>query len=297
VRVTVVGGTGLIGRRLASSLAEDGHEATAVSRGAAEVEGARHERWDPANGPIPDSLLDGRDAVVNLAGAPIQGGRWTEGRKRVLWDSRVATTQRVVEALPGSGVRTLVNASAVGFYGPRGDEEVTEATPQGTGFLSDLCAAWEGAARQAESRAGARVARLRTGVVLAAEGGALPVMARPVRLFVGGPLGSGRQWIPWIHVDDVVGLIRTAISDGGLAGPVNVVGPAPERQRDVVRAIGDVLGRPTVVPAPAFAVKAALGEMATVALDGQRAVPAAAERAGYAFAFPELVPALQSELG
>lgn len=297
MKVTIVGGTGLIGRRLARSLSRSGDEAVAVAREVgAGVDGAEYVRWDPIEGPLPHEALDGVDAVVNLAGAPLQSGRWSASRKRELWDSRVGTTLRIVESLVGAGVGTLVSGSAVGYYGP-GDAEMTEDSPAGEDFLADLASAWEAAAREAAPRAGARVVLLRTGVVLAREGGALPVVARPVKLGAGGPIGGGRQWVPWIHIDDAVGIIRTALSDQSISGPINVVSPAPVRQSEFAKAMGAVLGRPTVVPTPAFALRAAMGEMSTLALDGQRVIPEKAEAAGYRFAYPDLGSALQAELG
>ena len=297
MKVMIVGGTGLIGRRLARALSRSGDEAVAVSRAVgANVDGAESVRWDPIEGPLPHETLEGVDAVVNLAGAPLQSGRWSASRKRELWDSRAGTTLRIVESLVGTGVGTLVSGSAVGYYGP-GEAEMTEDSPAGEDFLADLASAWEAAAREAAPRAGARVVLLRTGVVLAREGGALPVVTRPVKLGVGGPIGGGRQWVPWVHIDDVVGIIRMALSDQSISGPINVVSPAPVRQGEFAKAMGAVLGRPTVVPTPAFALRAAMGEMSTLALDGQRVIPEKAEAAGYRFAYPDLESALQAELG
>ncbi len=298
MKILIVGGTGLIGRALAGALAADGHEVIALSRAdGATVAGASYVRWDPIEGPLAPEVLDGADAVVNLAGAPLQSGRWSESRKRELWDSRIGTTQRLVESLADSGVATLVSGSAVGYYGSGGDQELTEDSPAGTDFLADMASAWEAAAMQAAPRAGMRVVLLRTGVVLSRAGGALPVVARPVKLGAGGPIGGGRQWVPWIHLDDVVGIVRLALTDTAITGPINAVSPSPVRQADFARAIGKVLGRPAVVPTPAFVLRAAMGEMATLALDGQRVAPARAEAAGYEFAYPELDAALQAELG
>lgn len=295
MRVAIIGSTGLIGRRLADALVARGDTIVPLARRDARVAGETARLWDAAEGPIPGAVLEGVDAVVNLAGAPIQGKRWTAARKRELWDSRVATTQRVVESLPGTGVRTLLNGSAVGFYGGRGDEILTEESAQGTGFLPDLCAAWEGSARAAESH-GVRVVLSRTGLVLAREGGILPVIARPVRLLAGGPLGGGRQWQPWIHMDDQVGMMLKALDDERVSGPYNASAPDPVRQKDLVKALGTVLGRPTVLPTPAFALRLAMGEMSEIALEGQRAVPAAMQGWGYEFAHPDLEESLRAEL-
>jgi len=296
MRVAVVGATGLIGRRLVAALVARGDEVVPLSRRGGEVAGVSGTRWDPVEGPLRPDVLAGADAAVNLAGAPIQGRRWTAQRKRELWDSRVGTTQRLVESLGGSEVRVLVNASAVGYYGACGDEMIDEDHPPGTGFLGDLCAAWEAAARAAASDR-VRVALGRTGLVLAAEGGILPVTARPVRLFVGGPLGDGRQWQPWIHIDDVVGMILKAVDDDAVDGAFNATGPEPVRQREYAKALGRVLGRPAVLPTPSFVLRLAMGEMSEIALTGQRAVPARMTAAGYAFEYPGLEGAMRAELG
>ena len=290
-----MGATGLIGRRLVAALTRRGDEAVAVSRRGAAVDGAESVRWNPAEGPPPAAALEGVDAVVNLAGAPIAGGRWTRARKRAIRASRVETTRLLVDALGPGGPGTLVNASAVGYYGPR-DDTVEESAPPGDDFLARTAVAWEGEALRARER-GVRVILLRSGIVLAREGGALPRLALLTRLFLGGPLGGGRQWMPWIHIDDEVGLILFALDHEQVAGPLNAAAPAPVRQRDLARALGRVLHRPAVVPAPALAVRLAMGEMATVALDGQRAVPAAALGAGYAFRFEEVEAALRELLG
>jgi uncharacterized protein (TIGR01777 family) len=294
VRVAVVGATGLIGRRLCAALIARGDEVRAVSRGgAAGIEGAADIRWDPAEAAPPQEVAHGVDAVVNLAGAPIEAKRWTAARKRLIRESRTLTTRALAEALAGEGAAgVLVNASAVGYYGPTGDELVDEATGPGSDFLADTCVAWEREALRARE-AGVRVVVVRTGIVLAGDGGALPKLALPVKLFAGGPIGGGAQWVPWIHIDDEVGLIVHALDHGEVEGPLNATAPAPERQRDMVRALARVLGRPAVLPTPAVALRLAMGEMATLALDGQRAVPRAAVSSGYGFRFPELEPALR----
>ena len=296
MRVAVVGSTGMIGGAVGRALIARGDEVTAVSRrGAAGIEGARDARWDPAEGPPPEAVLEDADAVVNLAGAPIEGKRWTAARKREIHESRVLTTRLLVDALGRDGVaRTLVNGSAVGYYGPR-DDEVDETADPGDDFLAETCVGWEREAIRAQD-AGARVVRVRTGIVLDAEGGALPKLALPVKLFAGGPIGGGRQWVPWVHIDDEVGLILLALDRDDVSGPLNACVPEPVRQRDFVAALGRALGRPAVVPTPAIALRLAMGEMSTLALDGQRAVPRAALRAGYAFRHTEPEPALRSLL-
>lgn len=297
MRVAVCGATGTIGRRLARALVARGDEVVPVSRGSGDLDGTPLVTWDPLAQPLPPAATEGVDAVVNLAGAPIEGGRWTEGRKRLIRESRVGTTRRIAEALAGgAGPRVLVNGSAVGFYGDRMDEELDESSPPGTGFLPEVCRAWEDAAREAE-RGGVRVAMARTGIVLAHEGGALPRLVTVTRLFAGGPVAGGRQWMPWVAMEDQVGMLLAALDDDGYRGPFNVTSPNPVRQREFADALGRVLGRPTLLPAPGFAVRVLLGEMADIVLDGQRALPRVAQAKGYAFRFTDVEEALRAELG
>jgi uncharacterized protein (TIGR01777 family) len=296
VRVAIVGATGLIGRRVAGALARRGDDVLALSRSGAPVPGARPLRWDPAEGPPPAAALEGVDALVNVAGAPIAPRRWTDARKRELRDSRLVTTRRVVEALAAGGPRVLVNASGVNYYGDA-PHDVDESSPPGRGFLAELCVDWEAEARRAEA-AGVRVALLRSGIVLAPEGGSLPRLALPARLGLAGPIGGGRQWLPWIHVADEVGIILLALDDGRVSGPLNLVAPAPVRQREFARTLGRVLRRPAALPTPAAALRLALGQLAEeLLLQGQRAVPRAALAAGYRFRFDALEPALRAALG
>lgn len=297
MRVALTGATGLIGGHLARALIARGDEVVALVRGESSgIEGARDVHWDPADGALPAGALDGVDAVVNLAGAPLAGRRWTADRKRRIRESRTVTTRLVVDALAADGApRVLVNGSAVGFYG-NAEEPVDETAPAGSDFLADTCVAWEREALRARDH-GVRVALIRTGLVLAREGGILPTVARPVKLFAGGPLGGGRQWMPWIHIDDEVGLLLMLLDRDEAAGPFNGSAPEPVQQREFVRILGDVLGRPAVVPAPAVAIRLALGEMAVLALEGQRAVPAAALAAGYRFAHTDLEEALRDLYG
>ena len=294
MRVAVVGATGLIGRRVVDALAGRGDEVVALARGGREVPGARVITWDPAVGGVPSGGFDGCDAVVNLAGSTI-GRRWNDEVKREIVSSRVDLTDRVVAAIGADGPRTLVNASAVGYYGNRVDE-VDESAGPGSGFLAEVCRQWEAAARAAES-AGVRVVCLRTGIVLDVGGGALAQMLPPTRLGLGGPIAGGRQWLPWIHIDDAAGLVLRALDDAGFAGPVNLVAPGIVRQGEFAKALGHAVGRPAIAPTPAFAMKALLGEGAQIILQGQRAVPRRALDAGYAFRFTELPAALADLLG
>src|SRR5690606_7992139 len=227
--VAVVGARGRIGRRLCPALLARGDRVVASSRGGTTgIPGVEDVRWDPAQGPPPAALLDGADAVVNLAGSPMER-RWTPARRRAIRESRIVTTRLLAGALGAPGrPRTLINASGANYYGARGEGEVDESAPPGDDFLARLCIEWEAEARRAE-RAGVRVVLLRSGVGLVPEAGALPRLARPVRLFVGGPLGGGRQWMPWIHVEDQVGIVLHALDREDVAGPVNVAAPEPVR--------------------------------------------------------------------
>ena len=231
--------------------------------------------------------------MVNLAGESIGAKRWDAEYKAAILESRVSTTRRVVDAIGAAGRRpqVLINASAVGFYGPRGDEEVTEATPSGDDFLSGVCREWE---REAErvSSFGAREVRMRLGVVLGDGGGSLEKMLLPFKMFVGGPVGDGRQWFSWVHLADVVGAIVWALDHPTLHGAVNVTAPEPVRFRDFAEALGRRLRRPSWLPVPAFALRLAMGQMAEVVVTGQRAVPAALIADGYSFKYSRIDDAL-----
>ena len=292
MKVAVVGSTGLIGRALSEALIGRGDAVVALSRsGSAGIPGAEDVAWDPADGPLASDALEGVHAVVNLAGVPIAGKRWTDSRKEAIRESRTRTTKLIVDALARDGApRVLVSGSAVGYYGT-GEDEVDEASPAGTDFLAQTALAWEREAARAHEF-GVRVVVVRTGIVLAKEGGALPELARPVKLFAGGPIGGGRQWMPWIHIDDEVGLILFALDHDEVSGALNGTAPGVVRQREFVAALGRVLGRPSSLPTPAIALRLAMGEMSILALEGQRAVPRAPLAAGYAFIHTEVEPAL-----
>jgi len=293
VRIAIVGATGLIGRRLTRALRAAGDDVVAVSRGGREVEGAPGVAWDAARGPMPAAAHEGVDAVVNLAGTPIGEGRWTDARRAEIRDSRVETTRGVVRALAGSG-RVLVNASAVGYYGT-GERECVESTPPGDDFLGRTCQAWEAEAAAGRGE-GLRVAVVRLGIVLAREGGALAKQLTPFRLGLGGPLGGGRQWQSWVHVDDAVGILMHALRTD-MDGALNATAPAPVRQAEFAKALGAALGRPAVVPTPGFVLRAAMGEMATLALDGQRVLPRETLASGYRFRHTDVREALRAEVG
>jgi uncharacterized protein (TIGR01777 family) len=296
MKVFVTGATGLIGRSLCAALLRRGDEVTALSRrpGGALPPGVAALRGDPAVAGPWLKALSRSDAVVHLAGEPVAGGRWTTERKARLAASRLDSTRLVAQAIAAGGPSVLVQASAVGFYGDRGDEPLDEGAAPGRGFLADLSVRWEAAAAPAATRA--RVVLVRTGIVLARDGGALPLLARPFRLFVGGRIGDGRAWQPWIHHADELGLLLLALDDDRVRGPLNAVAPGPVRQAELARTLATVLHRPNLLPVPAGALRLGLGEMAEVLLASQRVVPGQALALGYRFRFPTLEPALRDLL-
>lgn len=300
MKVTLTGATGLIGRRLVAELTRRGDEVTVLSRspdGAREALGVDAVAWDPSSGPAPTEALAGRDAVVHLAGEPVDQ-RWSDDAKRRIRDSRVIGTTNLVAGIRAADPRpgALISASAVGLYGPHGDELVTEDTPPATGFLGDVVAAWEAAAEEA-AELGVRVVKLRTGIVLDKDGGALKAMLPPFKAGIGGPVAGGAQYTPWVHLDDVVGMYLTAIDDESWRGAINVSAPEPVTNKAFSKALGHALGRPAVAPIPAFALKLLYGEMADIVTTGQRAVPERARVLGYDFRHPDLDEALRSALG
>ena len=291
MRVLVAGGTGFIGRPLCRALAAEGHAVTVITRNPGRGE-PRAVGWEDVAGAVGAS-----DAVINLAGDPIAAGRWTAARKARIRDSRITTTRTLVEAARAASRRptVLVNASAVGYYGPHGEEPLDETTPAGTDFLAGVCEAWEREAIAAEAL-GVRVVRLRLGVVLACDGGALARMLPPFRAFLGGPIGTGRQWMSWIQRDDVIGLVIAALEDQRYRGPLNATAPRPLQNRDFANALGRVLRRPSWLPVPAPVLRVALGELADMLLTGQRVLPRAAETLGYPWRYPELASALVASM-
>lgn len=305
-RAVVTGATGFIGRRLVGALRARGARVVALARDPAAARarlgaGVDARLWDPAATAAPTEALAGLQAVFHLAGEPIADGRWTAARKVRIRASRVDGTRRLVEALgrlePAARPDVLVSASAVGFYGDRGDEVLTEASPPGEGFLADVCRAWEEEALAAAGH-GLRVVLLRIGVVLGAGGGALARLVPVFRLGLGGRLTlGGAQWMPWVHLDDVVGLALHAAGTDGLSGPLNAVAPRPARNRDFTRALAAAVGRPALFPVPALALRVALGEVAAALTASQQVRPAAAEASGYRFLHPDLEGALAAVLG
>lgn len=302
MRVIITGGTGLIGRALAADLAQEGHEVIVLSRSPERhadrlPAGVRAERWDARTSEGWAHLADGADAIVNLAGESIAAGRWTPERKTRIRESRLNAGRAVVEAVQAATnrPRVVVQASAVGYYGPCGDEEVTEDHPPGSDFLARVCVEWEASTAPVEEL-GVRRPILRTGIVLSAEGGALPRMLPPFKLGLGGRLGSGRQWFPWIHIRDEVRAIRFLVEQENASGPYNLTAPNPVTNAEFTQALGRVLGRPALFPVPALALKLIFGEMATVLLDGQRAVPRRLLDAGFTFEFTDVETALRNLL-
>jgi uncharacterized protein (TIGR01777 family) len=281
MNVTITGVTGFIGRRLAEVLQQNGHQVRPLSRA----------EWNVTAGEPPAQSLAGADAIINLAGEPV-AQRWTLEVKRKIFDSRVRGTHSIVTALSTLSRRpqVMVCASAIGIYGERGDEILTESSPTGNGFLAEVCKEWEQQADLAVSL-GIRVVKLRTGIVLGKNGGALQKMLPPFRAFVGGKIGSGRQWMSWIHLDDLVGIIRHAI-EHPLNGVVNGTAPNPVTNSQFTRELAAALHRPALFPVPALALKAMFGEMSEILLSGQRVLPKAAESGGYQFRFPQLGAAL-----
>jgi uncharacterized protein len=302
----LTGATGLIGPSLISALqarearvtvlTRDPQRAPTRLRGAGSPKPVEAVGWDPSREPAPASALAGADVVVNLAGEPI-AQRWTASAKRTIRDSRVAGTRNLIDGLRAceERPRTLVSASAAGYYGPRGEEPLDEDALPGADFLAELCVAWEAQAAEAGAL-GMRVVRLRTGVVLAAGGGALRQMLTPFRLGLGGPVAGGRQYMSWIHIDDHVALLLAALEDERFSGPLNATAPEPVSNKQFASTLGRVLRRPAIVPVPALALRALYGEMSSVILTGQRVLPAKALVLGFRFRHPQLREALESAM-
>lgn len=299
MRILITGGTGLIGRALVAELTRAGRELMVLSRTPDRVTfrepGVRVIHWDARTPTGWETALENVDAVINLAGESIAAGRWTAARKFHIEHSRVDTGAALTAAIAAAQVkpRILVQASAVGIYGPRGDEPLDETALPGADFLSRVAVAWEASTAPVEAL-GVRRAIIRLGVVLSTQGGALPRMTLPFRLFAGGYLGHGRQRFPWIHIADVTGAIRFLLEREDAKGVFNLTAPAPPTNAEFSRALGRALKRPSWLPTPAFALRLLLGEMATVLLDGQNALPRRLQALGYDFRYPALEPALRA---
>jgi uncharacterized protein (TIGR01777 family) len=300
MKLVVTGATGFIGTRLCARLLEQGHTLTLFTRGSPRDSGGPTKRWVHwTPGALREwaTAVDGADGVINLAGEPIAAKRWTDQQRHRIESSRVDGTNSVVQAIAKAAVKPkyLINASAVGYYGPRGDETVTEETPRGNDFLSFVCRKWEEEAKKAEDL-GVRVACLRTGIVLGSGGGALAKMIPPFKFFVGGPLGSGQQWMSWIQLEDHIRLILELIENTQMSGAVNATAPNPVRNKEFCQTLAKVLHRPCWAPVPEFALKLLLGDMANMLLTGQKVIPAAAQRFGFRFRYPTLEEALQASI-
>jgi hypothetical protein len=297
MRILITGGTGLIGRRLCKALLADGHELTVFSRkpdsvaakcGAGVHAMAALNEWKPSQT---------FDAVVNLAGEPIVDERWTEKRKQVLWDSRIALTEELVRRIAAAECKpaVLLSGSAIGYYGGRGDEELDENSAVGDDFPARLCIAWEAAARAAESH-GVRVCLQRTGLVLSTEGGLLGRMVPPFKLGMGARIGDGKEWMSWIHIDDLIAVMLRLLRDEQMHGPYNATSPQPVTNAEFTRELASALRRPALFVAPPALLKLSMGESASLVLEGQRVLPKRLESAHYRFRFPELRGALENLL-
>jgi len=294
-RIAITGASGFIGQALVSSLRARGDVVIPVRRAKA-AEGELS--WEPGVGFLPTDGLSGVDAVVHLAGAGVADRRWTAAYKQEIERSRVVGTKTVVSGLAAASPRprVLVSASAVGWYGDTGDVAVDESAPPASDFFGRVCAAWEHEAAQAEAL-GVRVVRVRVGFVLAKHGGALAKLLPIFRAGIGGPLGSGRQWVPWIHLDDVVRVFELAVDDERVSGPVNAVAPNPVTNADFTRTLARTLRRPAFMPAPKFAVRLAFGEFGNAVFDSQRVTPGRLQALDFEFSHPDLAACLQAEFG
>jgi uncharacterized protein (TIGR01777 family) len=320
MRVTLTGATGLIGPRVVRALRTRGDEVTVLSRDPTRAQARLDQQtqqpppsqatpserpqtplrtigWDPLREPAPGEALEGRDAIVHLAGENV-AQRWTAKAKRAIHESRVTGTKHLVQGMESLGSncpRVLVSGSAIGYYGAHGDEPIDEEAPPGVGFLAQTCDAWETEAQAAE-RLEVRVVRVRTGVVLDRDGGALAKMLPPFKLGVGGAVAGGRQYISWIHTDDVAGIVLDALDHEQWQGAINATAPEPQRNRDFSKALGRALHRPSLLPVPGVALQAMYGEMAEIVTTGARVLPAKALVLGYEFRYPKLDPALRAAL-
>lgn len=306
MRVLITGATGLIGSALAGSLARDGVPVAVLARDASRaaqlVPRATLHPWDATKGPAPEAAFEGVDVVVNLMGEPIAGRRWSEAHKKRVRDSRIVGTRSLVDAIrglaPEKRPKVFISASGTGYYGDRGAEILTEASSAGTGFLADVARDWEAEAEKA-AELGLRVVRIRNGLVLARGAGFLGKIVMPFRLGLGGKLGDGAQWLPWIHIDDEISLIRHAILHDQVSGALNAVAPEPVTNAELTAGMGQALDRPVVMKAPAFALRLAMGQdMADeLLLSSQRAMPVRTLETGFTFKHPLLRPALKELLG
>jgi uncharacterized protein len=296
MKIVVTGATGLIGRHLCQSLLSDGHKVIGLSRSPEKAHGiavTEMRQWDIMSGPPAADILAGAGAVIHLAGEPIAAHRWSDEQKKRVRDSRVISTHNLVNGLRAMTEKpaTFISGSAIGFYGDRGDEPLDEQSPPGTGFMADVCKMWE---QEAEPTAalGIRTALVRTGVVLSREGGALEKMKTPFNLGLGGKLGDGKQWFPWIHLDDIVGCFRYVLANDTIKGPVNGTAPNPVTNAEFTDQLAHAMHRPSFLWVPELGLRAVMGEMADMLLSSQRVLPKALIAAGYRFRFEHLADAL-----
>lgn len=292
MNILITGGTGFIGTPLGQELRKSGHIIVVTTRRPSDSKDKL--TWNPPH-LIPSDVIPGFDAVINLAGEPIAPGRWTNEKKKRILSSRINATRALVESMRNAGTKpkVLISASAVGYYGAHGDEYVTEDTPPASDFLADVCMKWETEAFKAREL-GVRVVTVRIGGVLESNGGALPQMMIPFKFFLGGPIGNGKQWFSWIHRDDVAGIIKYALENDTISGPVNATAPNPVTNEEFSSALGKALNRPSWLPVPGFMVKLTLGEMGSVLLAGQRVMPEKALKAGYKFKYTDVKEALRA---
>lgn len=301
-RILITGATGLIGGKLTEYLLDNKNEITVITRKRDSVSRSLAERvsiieWDGADASLKGSQLSGYKAIIHLAGAGIADKRWSDQYKKIIYDSRIKTTRALVEAIGNADQKpeVFVCSSAVGIYGDCGNEEITEEHHYAEGFLADVCKDWEAEAEKVEAFHVRRVS-LRTGVVLSTQGGALKKMLLPFKLFIGGPLGSGKQWFPWIHIEDIIGSISFALENKNVTGALNLAAPESVRMRTFAKLLGKVLGRPALFPVPKFVLKIIMGEAAEATLASQKVIPAKLISYGYRFQFPALKNALQNLL-
>lgn len=299
MKILVTGATGLIGKAACQMLVKEDHQVVVLSRhpdAAKSLTGSNAFRWDAESEAPPREAWEGVDAVIHLAGEPV-AARWTDERKRRIRDSRVIGARNLVAGMKESGnaPKVMISGSAVGYYGNRGDEILNESSDAGAGFLSEVCLEWEGEAARARDL-GVRTVNVRIGVVLSPAGGALEKMLTPFKLGLGGRLGSGRQWFPWIHIDDIVGILRHALITPAISGAINGVAPGIVTNEEFTRELAAALHRPVFFPVPEFALRILMGEMAEVAMASLRVVPQVALETGCQFRYPNLRPALESLL-
>lgn len=297
MRVIITGGTGLIGSALAKSLLADGHEAIVLSRnpGSAKIAtGVRIENWTGKSGDGWSNLITSDTAIVNLAGAGIGDKRWSEDRKKLILESRVNAGAAVMDAIQKAAEkpRVVIQSSAVGYYGTPGNQLLTEDSPAGEDFQADVCKQWEDSTKAVESM-GVRRAVIRSGVVLSMDGGAFPRMLLPYKLMVGGPIGNGKHWFPWIHIDDEIKAIRFLIENDGAKGVFNVMAPNPLTNGDFTHEVGKAMNRPAVIPVPKLALQMIFGEMAVILVEGQHAIPKRLQEHDFEFTYPTIEPALK----